>query len=538
MRIWVLAVVLVSAAAAVPAAGPQTLVYSWSGNVGPLNPHLYSPNQMFAQAMVYEPLVRYTAEGGIAPWLAAAWEISADRRIYTFHLRHEVSFSDGTPFTAQAAKKNFDTVIANGRSHSWLALVAVIAEVRVIDDHTLQLILKQPYYPVLEDLALVRPFRFLSPAAFPPGGQTADGIRAPIGTGPWRLAESRLGEYDLFLRNERYWGFRPKIERIRVKVISDPNTCAVAFQAGEIDLIYGDDQISPFTYMLFRGDRRYSSGTSPPLATRALALNSAHGPTREIAVRRAIQHAVDKEALVKGVLLDTETRADTLLSPTRPYCNLGLTPRGHDPALAERLLDDAGWRRTDDERFRSKAGRPLSLDLCFIGKSALQKSIAEVVQADLQQVGIRVLLKGVEEDMFGKYQKEGAFHMIFNDTWGPPYEPHAYCSSMRVPSHADYQAQAGLPMKADIDAWIARVLVSTDENERRRLYREILSTLHDQAVYLPISYTTGLMVHGPDLAGVAYGPTRYEIAFEAMVKKQAATGLSPATEGHHAQLHP
>jgi nickel transport system substrate-binding protein len=104
-------------------AAPKTLVYSWPSNVGPLNPHLYSPNQMFAQAMVYEPLLRYGRDGSIMPWLAQSWEISADGREYTFDLRRKVFFSDGTPFDAEAVKKNHDAVLANAKRHTWLEMI-------------------------------------------------------------------------------------------------------------------------------------------------------------------------------------------------------------------------------------------------------------------------------------------------------------------------------------------------------------------------------------------------------------------------------
>ncbi|MGD9213896.1 MAG: nickel ABC transporter substrate-binding protein [Desulfobacteraceae bacterium] len=500
-------------------AAPKTLVYSWPSNVGPLNPHLYSPNQMFAQAMVYEPLVRYGRDGSVMPWLAQSWEISADGRQYTFHLRRNVFFSDGTPFDAEAVKKNHDAVLANAKRHTWLEMIRQIEETRVIDAHTVKVILKEPYYPFLQDLALVRPVRYLSPSALPKNGNSADGIKAAVGTGPWILKESKLGEYDLFERNEGYWGSKPAIEKILIKVIPDPNTRAVAFETGEIDLIYGDGQISLDTFARFRSNPTFKTQVSQPLATRALAMNSNRGATRELAVRRAIEHAVDKEAIVKGIFLNTEIKADTLYAANIPYCDIDLTLYAFNPSKAGQILDADGWTKNPGGPFRTKEGRVLSVDLCFVGNNAVMKAMAEVVQSDLQKIGIKVNLLGEETDSFYKRQKEGQFDLIFNDTWGPPYEPHSYLSSWRVPSHADYQAQAGLTMKADIDAAIGRVLTTLDPIQRQEIYRDILTTIHTQAVYLPISYTTGVIVHRPVLSDVSYGPTKNEIPFEAMIKQ-------------------
>jgi nickel transport system substrate-binding protein len=498
------------------AAEPKTLIYSWAGNVGPLNPHTYSPNQMFAQAMVYEPLVRYGLDGKIMPWLAETWDVSPDGREYTFHLRKGVVFTDGTPFNAEAVKKNHDTVTANVASHDWLELINQIQSTTVLGEYTVKVTMKDPYYPILQDLALVRPIRHLSPAAFPDSGNTADGIKAAVGTGPWKLVETKLGEYDIFERNDQYWGPKPDIERIVIKVIPDPNTRAVAFETGEIDLIYGDDQISLDTFDRFRNDPRFTTALSQSLATRAVALNSNRGPTKDLVVRKAVQHAVNKDALIKGIFLNTEKKADTLYSGNIPYCDLGLKPYAYDPAAAETLLEEARWKK-DASGFRSKDGQALALDLCFVGNNAVMKAVAEVLQADLQKVGFKVNLLGEEEDSFYKRQHDGEFDLIFSDTWGPPYEPHSYLSSWRVPSHADYQAQLGLPMKKELDETIGRVLVTTDETQRQETYRHLLTTIHDQAVYLPISYTTGLIVHGEKLSGVAYGPTNYEIPFEKMI---------------------
>jgi nickel transport system substrate-binding protein len=132
---------------------------------------------------------------------------------------------------------------------------------------------------------------------------------------------------------------------------------------------------------------------------------------------------------------------------------------------------------------------------------------------------MQINLIGEEDDSYYRRQKEGTFDLIFNNTWGPPYEPHSFVGSWRVPSHADYQAQRGLANKNQLDAMIGKVLVSHNNEERQRLYRAILSTVHEQAVYLPISYTTMLMVHGQALSSVGFGATLQEIPFEAMNKR-------------------
>lgn len=321
------------------------------------------------------------------------------------------------------------------------------------------------------------------------------GIKAPIGTGPWRLANSQLNQRDVLVRNERYWGRKPALQQITIKVIPDATSRAVAFETGEIDMLYGDEGLLPLdTFERFRHHPGYVARLSAPAETVMLALNASQGPTREQAVREALNYAVDKQTLVDSVLYGTQQVADTLFAPSVPYAPQDLTPRRYDPTKARALLEQAGWQQLEGQPRRQKAGQPLAIELAFIGTDALAKSMAEIIQANLRQVGVQVTLVGEEESSIYARQREGRFGMIFNRTWGAPYDPHAFLSSMRVPSHADYRAQRGLPDKALIDKEISEVLTTGDEAQRRKLYHDVLTRLHQDAVYLPISYVSLMSV--------------------------------------------
>jgi len=492
-------------------AAARSLTFSWPVNAGPLDPHGYSANQMYAQSMLYEPLVRYVEGGGIQPALATAWR--QEGRDWVFTLRRGVRFSDGTPFDAAAVVANIRAVLGRRQNHAWLDLVAQIEDAEAVDAGTVRLRLAHAYYPALPELALIRPLRFASPAVLRPEG----GVSAPVGTGPWVLAETVRGERDVFTRNTLYWGEAPALERVVVKVVADANTRALALETGEIDLTYGTDQLDGDTFRRFATDPRFTTAVSPPLATRMLAVNSGRSPTAELAVRQAIQHGVDREALVRHVLLDAEPAAQTLFAPNFPYTDLGLPPFGFDRARAEALLEEAGWVRAAQRGgSRRKQGQELAFDLCFVGSDALQKALAEAIQGDLARIGMAVRLLGEDAATFYGRQRSGEFGMIFADTWGAPYDPHAFLGSMRQPAHADYQAQRGLPMKAEIDRRIGAVLVSTEEEHRAAEYRWLLTTLHEQAVYLPVSFLTNKLVYRKGFGTVPFGDTRYEIPFAQM----------------------
>lgn len=490
------------------------LNFAWPVNVGPLNPHLYAPNQMAGQTMVYEPLVRYMSDGTVKPWLAESWNVSEDGKTYIFTLREDVKFSNGEKFDAAAAKVNFDAILANRERHAWLELANQIIAVEDIAPNQLKITLKDAYYPILQELALPRPFRFIAPSQFKEGG-TKDGIVKAIGTGPWVFADSRLSEKDEFVRNELYWGKKPVYESITFKVIPDPNTRAVAFETGEIDLLYGTDGIIyPDTYQRFKNMPIYNAKLSEPLETLVLAINTKTGPTRDLAVRQAINHAVDKDKMIEKVLHGTQLKADTLFSENVPYADAGLKPYTYNLDEAKLLLDNAGWTAKTENGIREKSGEPLVVELNFVGTDAVAKSIAEVVQADLRRIGVDVKLVGEEESSIYSRQKDGRFGMIFNGTWGAPFDPHAFVSSMRIPSHADYQAQQGLADKAQIDEKITQVLTTTNEDERRHLYHDIFTRLHEEAVYLPLTYITAIAVSKPELGDIPFSAMSNEIPFD------------------------
>ncbi|MDR0684174.1 MAG: nickel ABC transporter substrate-binding protein [Spirochaetaceae bacterium] len=492
-----------------------TVVYSHPANVGPLNPHMYSPNAMFAQCMLYEPLVKLNDDGSIGPALAESWDISPDGLAYTFHLRKDVKFTDGEPFNANAVELNFKAVMGNAARHAWLGITDKIDKYEAVGEYDFRLTLVSAYYPALDDLALPRPFRFLSPKSFPDNGDTSKEIKSAVGTGPWKLVETALGEYDLFERNDSYWGGKPKPEKVLVKVIPDPVTRALAFESGDINFIYGIGQVNYDTFNRLRNSEGVTGAISGPRGTTTLALNSARGPTKELAVRQAIQHLTSKEEVLSGVTLGTQIKADFYFAPSVPYCDVGLQPYPYDVAKAAALLDGAGWTLPAGKTIREKDGAPLEIDLCFVGSNAAEKAIAEVLQGQALKLGVQLKLLGEEQDLFYARQKSGEFGMIFSETWGPPYEPHAMVSSMLLPSHADYMAQIGLPMKKQLDDEIRRVFVTTDVAERFALYKDILTTLHDQAVYLPLYHSTMFEVHRTaEMTGVRFGADKNHIPFE------------------------
>ncbi|CAH1201621.1 nickel ABC transporter substrate-binding protein [Paenibacillus sp. JJ-223] len=494
----------------------KSITMSWPRDIGTMNPHTYNPSQLFAQSMLYEPLVSYQENGKLEPALAESWTISDDGKTYTFKLRQGVKFSDGTDFNAGIVKKNFDAVMKHKDTHSWLGVVNVIAKTEAVDDHTFRLTLTEPYYPVLQDLSVVRPFRFLGEAGFPDNGDTSEGIKEPVGTGPWMLAEYKQDEYAVFKRNPNYWGTAPAIDEVTVKIIPDAETRVAAFEKGDLDLIYGEGVISLDAFKQLRENEAYTTQLSDPVGTRSLLLNSSNPKLADVRVRMALQQGFNKQAMVEGITSGLEEPADSVLSKNYPYTNVDLEPIQYNVQKSMALLDEAGWTLPSGGTVREKDGQPLEFEMIFDKTDPIQKAMAETIQAEWSQLGVKVNLTGLELTVQIKRLKANDFDLYFWYNYGAPYDPHSFVNVVANPGFGISETLSAIPMKKKLDGMIREVLSSTDETKRQELYGSILQTLQEQSAIVPISYIKKTAVYQKKITRFVFPANRDENPFAGM----------------------
>ena len=487
----------------------EELVFVNYRDIRDLNPHLYA-GEMYAQEMLYETLVNITADG-YEGCLAESWDISDDGKTYTFHIRDGVKFSDGEVCDANAIKANFDAIIENKDRHTWLEMMNLLVGVSAPDDKTFVIELSEPYYPLLTELGVTRPFAMISPKAMK-DGSTKDGVNAYIGTGPYVLTDFVTDEYAVFEANENYWGEQPKIKKITVKVIPDNQTRILALEKGEIDMIFGKNMIDADAINQYTGNDKFTVSLSDPTSTRQIVLNTTRDVLADKEVRQALQHATNKQTISEGIFYGLEQPADTLFAKTVPYCDIDLEPYAYDVELAQSMLDEAGWVVGAD-KIRERDGQKLNIDLLYNSDSVTEKAIAEYLQSEYQKIGISLNIHGEEEQSYRDNMKAGNFDMVFNICWGTPYDPQSSLAAMRAPVYGDYAAQLGLEDKADIDQAITDILVSTDETKRQELYTFVLTRLHEDAVYIPLTYECNKAIYRSDLQGFHFTQTQYEVPF-------------------------
>ena len=503
----------VSTAASEPAAAvngsDQELVFVNYRDIRDLNPHLYA-GEMYAQSILYDTLVSIT-EDGYEGCLAESWTISEDGKIYTFKIRDGVTFSDGTVCDANAILANFNAIIENKDRHTWLEMMNLLVGVSAPDDHTFVIELSEAYYPMLTELGCIRPFAMISPNCMI-NGSTKDGVSGYIGTGPYVLTDFETDQYAVFERNENYWGEKPEIERITVKVIPDNQTRIMALESGEIDLIFGKNMLDADAISQYVDSDKFEVALSDPTSTRHIVLNTTNEIPSDTAVRQALQHATNRTAISEGIFYGLEQPADTLYAATVPYCDVELTPYEYSTETASSMLDEAGWIM-GSSGIREKGGKKLELDLLYNSDSVTEKTISEYLQSEYLKLGISLNIHGEEEQSYRDNMKAGNFDMVFNICWGMPYDPQSSLAAMRAPVYGDFAAQQGLADKKEIDQAITDILTTTDEEERQELYRFVLTRLHEDAVYIPLTFECNKALYTKNLQGVHFGTDQYDVPF-------------------------
>ncbi|MEK4563508.1 nickel ABC transporter substrate-binding protein [Alkalihalobacillus sp. FSL R5-0424] len=491
----------------------HTLTFAWPYDIGEMDPHVYVPSQLFAQSMMYEPLVTYGEGGELIPHLAESWDISEDGLEYTFHLRDDVEFTNGTTFDADAVQSNFENILENIDIHSWLGFIPKINDTEAVDEYTFKITLTEPYYPTLQELTVVRPVRFgdtnvedLDPAL--------QDIQKSVGTGPWILDEYKVDEYATFVRNDDYWGDLPEEESLTIKVIPDAETRVLAFEKGDVDLIYGEGIISLDSFKQLESTGEYKTSVSDPVATRQLVMNTTKEQLSDERVRQALHYGFNKQGLVEGVTSGLEEAADYILPPNMPYTsNIDATPIEYDPDKAIELLEEAGWTLPNGSQVREKDGQPLEFELMYNTSESIQKTMAETLQSEWTALGVKLDIVGIELSTQIERFKANDFDMNFFSNYGAPYDPHTFANIIATEGFGFNEAISSYENKDEIIEQIDTVLKSTDEAEREELYREILGSLQEQAAIVPISYVNKIALYQEDISDFTFSPNRDEHSF-------------------------
>lgn len=323
---------------------------------------------------VFEGLTRFTESGAVVAGLAESWEISDDALTYTFTLRDGVTFHDGTTFDAEDVKFTLDRARAEDSQNAQKALFAGIETVTVIDPLTVAVSLSAPDGNFLFNLAW-------GDAVMVAPESIADIKANPVGTGAFVFDEWTQGDQITMTRNDAYWGAAPALESATFKFISDPTAAFAAMMAQDIDAFYSYP--APENLPQFAADPRFTVLEGSTEGETILSTNNALPPLDDVRVRKAIAHAIDRQAIIDGAMFRQGTPIGTHFAPHNPdYVDLTANS-AHDPELARSLLAEAGL----PDGFTTTLKLP---------PPSYARRGGEIVAAQLRAVGIETEITNLE----------------------------------------------------------------------------------------------------------------------------------------------
>jgi len=323
---------------------------------------------------VFEGLTRFMSDGSVVPGLAQSWEISADGTVYTFKLRAGVTFHDGTDFTADDVKFSLDRARAEDSQNAQKALFAGITNVVAIDPLTVQVTLGAPNGAFLFNMAwgdavIVAP-------------ESIDAIKTnPVGTGAFKFANWVQGDRIDLVKNPAYWGTPAKLERATFKFISDPTAAFAAVMAEDVHAFAGFP--APENLPQFAADPRFQVLVGSTEGETILSTNNKMPPFDNLTVRKALAHAIDRQAIIDGAMFGYGTPIGTHFAPHNPdYVDL-TAQSAYDPELAKKLLAEAGF----PEGFKTTLKLP---------PPSYARRGGEIIAAQLRAVGIEAEISNLE----------------------------------------------------------------------------------------------------------------------------------------------
>ena len=322
---------------------------------------------------VYEGLVQLDQEGKIVPGLAKSWQLSKDRKTYTFDLVDDATFSNGKKFTAQDAKFSIDRVKSSAWTVSLKAGMDVVDHAKVLSPTRLQVVLKRPSNSWLYTMTT------RVGAMFSPSGVDHLATK-PIGTGPYKLTKWTRGDSITLTRNEDYWGDEPHYKTVTFKYFKDPTAVNNALLTGTVNVIGSME--SPESLGQFEHNQKYQVVEGTTNGEVMLSFNNGTGPFTDKKVRQAVRYAIDHQALLDTCWAGHGTLIGSMVPPTDPWYQdlTGLYP--HDLHKAKALLKESGQA---NHVFRLR-----------LPTRSYATSCGTVVKSQLEQAGFKVKIDQLE----------------------------------------------------------------------------------------------------------------------------------------------
>ena len=462
--------------------------------------------EQFILMSLFDSLLSMAPDGSLHPSLASTWEPNAEYSEFTFTLRQDVTFHDGTPFKADAVKASFDhimseTVLESGgksllQDHQYVETV-------VVDDYTVTVKFGASYPLFLRDAAR-QWLSISSPAALEKYGQ--DIGRNPVGTGPFKFVQWDAQSQIVIERNPDYnWG--PEfaahsgpalVDQVVFRILPEAATRLTAFETGEI-LIASEPPALDAIAMADSGKASIQTFAQPGIPA-ILMINATKAPTDDINVRKAMILAVNQEELAQTAFQSLGLPAYSVVSPTTwAYDEKAAGLYRYNLDEARRLLEESGWTDADGDGIREKDGAKLTID--WPDNPAWSEAFNELLIGYLTDAGFDVQYRAMDDGAAYEELLAGNYTLVYM-YWTRP-DP----SPLRYLFHSENANGGGAWtnfVNADLDTALADADTNTDEEARKQDYIAAQNIIMENALALPMFTVNTSYLTAPSIQGFGF----------------------------------
>lgn len=442
-------------------------------------------------SLIYSSLLRLDQEARWIGDLAESWEM-LDPQTYIFRIRRNVTFHDGTELTAADVKHTYDSILDPENRSPKRGPLSILETVEQLDRYIVQFRLSAPHAPFLEQCLIG-----IIPAA---GVKMAGSGRSnpPPGSGPFVFSAFDLGQKIILKANPSYWEGKPPIPGVVFNIVPDAIVRVLEFKKGTIQLLQND--IEPDTLSWIEKNTDAVVETRQGTTFQYIGINLTHPILQHRKVRRALAHAIDRDAIIRHILRGQATAANGLLSPLHWAHDPTVPHWPYDPEKARRLLDEAGFKDPDGDgpqpRFK------LSFKTTNID---LRRRIAEILKEQLSQVGIELEVRTYEWGTFYSDVRRGNFH-LFSLAWVGISDPDIYYNIFHSNSFPPDGNNRGRYSNIILDRLVELGRRESDQDRRKHLYAQVQQILHDDLPYVPLWWAKNVVVRKPDIINFTPSP--------------------------------
>ncbi len=453
---------------------------------------------------IYDRLVEaVTTSPGVSelvPGLAEKWEVSEDGKVYTFHLRKGVKFHNGEELTADDVLFTFDRMLdpktkalntdfldmIDGAEERMNGEADSVRGLKVIDEYTIEISLAEPFAPFLANLATPAGSIYNREATVKAKDKFGIEPEATVGTGPFKLKSWTVNEKVTLEAFDDYFKGRADIDEIVFKVLPDPETQRMLFETGELDVLDLDNARSQIPY--FEKSEKWKDyiRKGPRVGVYYYCINESREPFDDVRVRKALQRAIDRKAILEKMYYGKGEVVNTIMPPGLTGHNPNAPEIPYDPEKAKQLLAEAGYEDGFDMEIAQVTDSPSSL------------KVNEVVQSMLGEIGINVEIVQMDSASFYGTRREGKLPMYFSD-WSADFnDPDNFIYTFFAPRNT--VARSFNYDNPEVGKMLEEARSMTDMKKRLKLYQEIEKQIViEDAAWIPLFTLQHLFVVQPEV---------------------------------------